>query len=407
MNVQEMIDAKLVHEIHTSGRKSFRACRRRWDWVFNQSYYPIMTAKPLEFGTAFHAGMETYYEPATWGMDREVVGQLAIKTFVDKCESQLAKALAAREQNSLDEDVQQDYDERVELGRGMMEYYFKSIAPKIDKGWKPVRVEIAFMLPIPNPETGEPVIWCRCQQCNDKVMVWRRTRPEFDAIDVFPNGLPVVYAGRLDMLAEDENGNYWIFDWKTARSISLDDEFLYLDDQIASYVWALRKLGLNIRGFVYHEQRKGFPQPPHENAARRKGCLFSVNKQQDVDYDTYLKHVKEFDAVAYGEGCYDAMLEYLKEEGIVYYARHQIHKSDEEIASTEANIGFEALDMIDPGLRIYPSPGRFGCNFCAFRQPCMEKNAGGDYLYALDTMFEQRAHYYVRAEPSTESKGGE
>lgn len=210
------------------------------------------------------------------------------------------------------------------------------------------------------------------------------------------------------MLAEDEDGHYWIFDWKTARTISINDEFLYLDDQVGSYVWALRRLGLNIRGFVYHEQRKGFPQPPHENVNRRKGCLFSVAKNQDVDYETYLKHITEFDPVALGQGCYDEFLAYLKEEGsVVYFMRHQINKSDEEIASIQLGIGQEALDMIDPALRIYPSPGRFGCTFCAFRQPCLEKNAGGDYQYALDTMFEQREHYYVRNEPSTESKGGE
>lgn len=398
-----------MHEIHTSGRKSFRACRRRWDWIFTQSYYPITTAKPLEFGTAFHAAMETYYQPYTWGMDREVVGQLAVKTFVDKCEKQRADALKAQESNQLEDEKQQDYDERVTLGRGMLKYYFEKVAPKIDVGWKPVKVEVAFMIPIPNPETGEPVMWCKCDVC------WKAWLKHFgieesEAGTPWPGGLPglpVVYAGRLDMLAEDENGNYWIFDWKTARSISKDDEFLYLDDQIASYVWALRKLGLNIRGFVYHEQRKGFPEPPKENVNRRKGCLFSVSKSQDTDYRTYFDHVAKYDRVALGEGCYDDFLDFLKEEGIVYYARHQIHKSDEEIASMEQNIGFEALDMIDPNLRIYPSPGRFGCTFCAFRQPCMEMNAKGDYKYALDTMFEQREHYYVRNEPSTESKGGE
>lgn len=29
-----MIARKLVHEVHTSERRSFRGCRRRWDWIF-------------------------------------------------------------------------------------------------------------------------------------------------------------------------------------------------------------------------------------------------------------------------------------------------------------------------------------------------------------------------------------
>lgn len=428
MNIDELIKLKLVHEIHTSERRSFRACRRRWNWIFRENYYPIMTAKPLEFGVAYHKGMETYYDPKTWDWDREVVAALAIQDFATVCEEQRTKAIEAN--GFLEEDVQTDYNERVELGKGMLNYYFNKVAPKEDRGWKPAKVEIAFMLPIPNPETGEDVIWCKCDQCWEKFTKWQGfddwfanaddihhmdmsgvTLSDKVRLDTYHKnwwqGLPVVYAGRLDMLAVDDNGNYWIFDWKTARSISTDTEFLYLDDQIGSYVWALRKLGLNIRGFVYHEQRKGYPQSPQRNKTVRLGCSFSVNKNQDVDYDTFLATVMAEDKEAYESGCYDSFLTYLRNEGITYFARHQIAKSRAEIDNIEKNIGLEALDIIDEKLRLYPSAGRFGCNFCAFRQPCMEMNDGSDFQYALDTTFEKREHYYVRQAASTESKGGE
>jgi len=128
---------------------------------------------------------------------------------------------------------------------------------------------------------------------------------------------------------------------------------------------------------------------------------------QQTDYPTYLQTIKEHDADAYKDGLYDDFLGYLRNDGIEYTARHQIAKSEAELESIERDIGLEALDMIEPNLRIYPSPGRFGCNFCAFRQPCMEKNAHGDYQYALDTLFERREHYYIRKQGSTESKGAE
>ena len=402
MELNDYISNRLVHEIHTSGRKSFRACRRRWSWIFNDRWYPEMTPKPLEFGTAFHAGMEVYYDPAMWDWDRQVVGALAIKRFVDECEKQRRKSLEAKNTNYLEADLQEDYDERLALGRGMFEYYFKDVAPKLDKGWKPVKVEVEFMLPIPNPETGESIIWCKCDHCWDR---WSAQRAD-DVREAW-QGLPVVYAGRLDMLAEDENGNYWIFDWKTARSIAERYEFLYLDDQIASYVWALRKLGLNVRGFVYHEQRKAFPEAPNKNKVRRLGRIFSVSKSQSTDYESFLKAIKEEDAEAWQKGLYDEYLEFLRNEGTVFYARHQIHKSDEECQQTEVNIGYEALDMIDPGLRIYPSPGRFGCGFCAFQEPCKEQNANGDFMFVLESLFVRKEHYYLREQPSTESQGAQ
>lgn len=428
MEIQDYIDLKLVHEIHTSERKSFKACRRRWDWLFNQSYYPKVTAKPLEFGVAYHKAMEVYYEPTTWKWDREVIAAKAEMEFVKTCEEQKKNALLNNYQY-LDEDQEKDYEERVELGRGMLRYYFTRIAPIEDKGWTPVKVEIGFMIAIPNPETGEEAIWCQCDNCWDKYAKQQeqlaeaasnKAREEGKTITMQPvyvsreqalrngwPGLPVVYAGRLDVLAEDENGHYWIIDWKTAATIRDDHEFLYLDDQIGSYCWALTRIGLPIKGFVYHEQRKAFPLPPKKNKTRRLGCIFSVSKSEPVEYDMYVETIKREDADAYAQGHYDTYLTWLREEGPKFFARYQIAKTQAEIDEIERNIGYEALDMIDPKLRIYPSAGRFGCSFCAFRQPCLEKNNQGDYQYALDTLFERREHYYVRQEASTESKGAE
>jgi hypothetical protein len=377
-----------VHEIHTSERRSFRACRRRWDWIFQQNYYPLMTAKPLEFGVAYHEAMEVFYNPTTWFMDAETKGELATAAFVRKVEEQRKKFLSQGEISYLENEVQEDYDERVTLGKGMIKYHAERVSPRYDTKWTPVRVEVSFQVPITHPDTGAPLT-CSNPICRH------------------PAGAPVVYAGRMDALGEDENGDYWVIDWKTARSLSVNDEFLYLDDQIGSYVWACNVLGLPVRGFVYHEMKKGFPEWPTKNKVRRLGCIFSKNKQQNTSYDMYLEAVKAEDEEAYNEGLYDDMLKFLEDEGSIYVQRFQIHKSPAELEEIARNIGLEALDMIDPNTRIYPSPGRFGCTFCAFRTPCMGQNNREDYVYALNTLFERREHYYVREEASTDSKSAE
>ena len=167
MDIQWYIDNRLVHEIHTSERRSFRGCRRRWDWIFRQSYYPRTTAKPLEFGVAYHKAMEVFYLPETWTWAREVRAALAVKSFVDACEEQKKKYLAWADRPYLDDVVEEDYNERVTLGKGMLNYYFNEVSPKEDVGWTPVRVEVAFMVYIPHPETKD-IIWCKCDVCWEK-----------------------------------------------------------------------------------------------------------------------------------------------------------------------------------------------------------------------------------------------
>lgn len=284
----------------------------------------------------------------------------------------------------------------------MLNHYFRNVAPQVDVGFKPVKVEIKFEVPIYHPDTGEQ-LHCKCNECRGKY----RKKFEEDPPEGW-QGLPVTYAGRIDMLAEDDHGDYWIFDWKTAATLRDNDEFLYLDDQITSYCMALSlQLDLPIRGFVYVEMRKAFPQPPKENVHIRKGCKFSVSKSQATDYDTYLTHVSKHDTKAFNAGYYDDFLDWLKAEGPIFTRRYQIRKTRTELLNNMVQLGEEALDMTDPNLRVYPNSGRFSCSFCAFRQPCMGKNNGEDYEYTLDTMFDKLEHYYIRQEASTDTKGAE
>lgn len=428
--VNALIQKRLVHEVHTSERRSFRGCRRRWHWVFQDFYYPLVTAKPLEFGVAFHNAMETLYTPETWPLatnpnTREAVKNAAIEVFVKTCEKQKANYLLdSGTQYITNEQVDQDFNDRLELGKGMLNYYWDEVAPGYDQHLRPIKVEVEFLVPIQDPDTGA-YLFCKCKRCMKTIDEYETQQRADETVQLLTMldevaelrkaGLIVVLAGRLDMLAEDQYGQYWIVDWKTAARLSRGDvsgqdrdEFLDLDDQIGSYVMALRrKLGLNVRGFIYVELKKAFPEAPTRNKQARLGRMYSVNKSQAVDYDTYLKTVKEDDTEAFEAGLYDEFLEYLKESGERFHGRYQIAKTDEELEEIERNLFHEAADMVDPNLRLYPSAGRFACGFCAFRQPCLERNRQGDYQYMLDTLFEKRDKHYWVKELSTDKQGGE
>lgn len=410
-DLNALISLELVHEIHTSERKSFRGCRRRWDWLYRQHYYPRVTAKPLEFGVAYHVGMETFYRPETWKLPVDIKVERAIQEFTQECEKQKAEAIKVGLFNDFEE-LENDYDERIQLGTGMIRYHAQYVHPKEDLAREliPVKVEIEFMVPIPNPETGEECIYCKCDECYDKWLahffpVGQSEWPQWYINNkwAFSKGIPVVYGGRLDALFIDKYGNYWVVDWKTAAQMREDKEFLLLDDQIGSYVWALRKLGLNVAGFIYHEMFKGFPNLPKQNKTRREGRIFSVDKTQATTYKIYLQTVSREDTEAWSDGKYDDMLNYLQAEGRKFYDRRQIPKTEAEVNSIEYNIGLEALDMLDKQIRLYPSANRFGCGFCAYREPCIAKNNKDDFEYTLDTVYTRKEHYFKEMRQSTDT----
>lgn len=442
LDVNDYIDIDLTHSIHTSERRSFRGCRRRWNWIFREYFYPTVTAKPLEFGVAYHKGMETFYEPNYWGVPRDTVLQLAIQVFRTKCKDQLKKF--EQYNGPADKEVLADYRERVLLGEGMLRYHEEKVYPELRDNFRPLKVEVSFEVPIPalvrrthdgvvGPAGPGEYLWCKCKVC------WKRfkeylTTQRYDAFKCGDKlisvtlmaaavaaadhgnvmwhdwqGLPVTYGGRIDCVMEGTDGRIWIFDWKTAAQLAEDrQEFLELDDQIDSYVWALRQLGVDVAGFVYFEQRKASNEEPEPMKVRRLGRAFSVSKNIACDAATYERVVSDNDPEAYAAGLYDEFIEWLKEHGEHWHASYTIYRNETQTDQTGLKIAMEASEIINPDLLIYPNAGRFNCVTCAFKQPCLSVNDGGDYMYALRTQFERRKyHYWVDKEPSTEGKGGE
>ena len=433
--VNEYITAGLTHSIHTSERRSFRGCRRRWDWISRQFYYPRITARPLEFGVAFHAAMEEYYK-SYLGLfqNPDPAASLAVAIATFKKVTREQRLNYVKLNGDIDPETSADYKDRVELGVAMLNYYFTNVAPKQHAGLKPVKVEIKFEVPIANPETGEQDLWCKCDWC------WRRfVKSEYyqeglkdmerylEAIDELCGsngetagqelqkqwkGLPVTYGGRLDIIFEDSEGRLWIGDWKTATRLSgteSSDEYLWNDDQITAYVWALRLIGIPIVGFIYAEIKKAVPEQPEPMKVRRLGRLFSVNKNAATNWELYRDTVEQNDPEAFDAGLYDEHIKFLQESGPSFHSWHTVMRNDNECKEAGINIWREAKEMTNPDLLIYPNQGRFHCkglgNFsgCAFWEPCLGKNRGEDIEYALETMYDRRdRHYWEEAQPSTD-----
>jgi len=395
--IQQYIDKKLTHQGHNSERRAFRACRRRWNWIYRDMYNPMVPSMPLDFGVAFHVAMETFYEPRTWTADNEVRTDLALVAFKRTADAQLKKY--KKQHPDPDIEVLNGYKEHQELGLNMIKYYCGRVSPVYDRNWKPIEVEVSFEVPIKDPETGLQ-LWCKCESCRRRWIKAGYPEPNSDW-----KGLPVTYGGRLDALFEDTQGRYWIVDWKTtSRMLDEDKEssFLQLDDQVVGYMWSLEQYGIHCAGFVYVEIRKTFPQPPERLQRIYKGKAFSTNKANWTTAELFERTVMREDNDAWQMGIYDDHIRWLNSEGPKFTMRHQIHKNKHEIEEAGKVIAYEMMD-ITSNPRIYPQAGRFACTWCLFQTPCLGKNMGEDYQYTLDTLFEKRTMmYWEEKEASTE-----
>jgi hypothetical protein len=407
--VQDYIDVGLTHSVHTSGARSFRGCRRRWNWIFNEFYYPRTTAKPLEFGVAFHKAMEVLYDPKMWNKPEEVVLALAQKAFYDACYEQKQKYINTLT-GLIDPQIEEDYQERVQLGKAMLKYHTEN-ARRADREEQltPVAVEQKFEIPL---EINDRQIRCKCNTCWNRSMAYYEKQGLIigDMVDEEVDnwqGLPVTYGGRIDALMMGPDGRLWIVDWKTAARLSEDTAiFLQTDDQIVRYLMAMKKAGYRVAGFIYHEQKKGVPEEPEPLTRRYKGRLYSTNKQSNYELDTFVETVRENDVEAYEDGLYDEFIDFLEKNPNRFSARFKEPRNDHELDHAWENVIQEALDMIDPKLRIYPNAGRFNCERCPFQEPCIGMNRGEDYRYTLDTLFDKKSHHYWEEAKPTTDKGG-
>jgi len=393
---------ELYHEVHVSELRSYRGCRLRWHWLFNENRQPLVTATPLEFGVAFHRAMEVMYDPKTWHLDKYALGVRAETAFIEKCKEQRANFLRVTDKYGLSDEEEKNYEESFNLGISMIQWYARNHLPQAE--YTPVAVEAKFAVPVKD-ENGNQ-LYCKCDRCWEK---YQAVRKKSDNPDSFAprhlwRGLPVFYEGRVDAIMQDKFGGYWIRDWKTTQRMMNEDSdvILEIDDQVASYCWAFMvAMNLNIRGFLYVELRKGTTEAPVEMKVVRLGRRFSTSKQNPPDYTMFKETVMAKDPTAYASGLYNEYLEWLRVEGPRAIQVHKIYKPSQTLVSVGHNIFLQAKEMISHPA-IYPNPGRFTCGWCAFQGPCIDRTAGRDYEYALETMFEVKPRYYEIAESTTD-----
>jgi len=114
-----------------------------------------------------------------------------------------------------------------------------------------------------------------------------------------------------------------------------------------------------------------------------RGGLFSVDrKNESPTYEMLIQFMQEnfieFDSL---DEKHQEYVRYVQEVGDdQFFVRKLVRRNRHQLRSAGYRAYLEALDMLDPKLRIYPNLSNdHRCLRCAFRAPCLAKEDGGDW----------------------------
>lgn len=357
-----IVETKGKYPIHVSDQRTFKQCRRKWNWTSplreylesEKPYWPFFT------GRAWHYALEMYYED---GRDPRTHLynwlQAEVKELGDMWPSE-----------------QEELAGQIKLLDGILAHYMlwvkgarHSKMKYGDHNLEFISLETEFQTPLRTPITN-------------------RVSPK------------VFLEGRFDGLVRHKPTNeLWIWEMKTTRSIPEFEQTLANDDQAGIYILAAQEIvGEPIAGVLYNLGRKKVPP----QVKKLKSGYMSQNKSSDITiewwWDCVLSdpdHQKPDDMTAEDyvhaiEQQYLPYIEHLEGAGNSYFARVPVRRTQHELEQLAKDTHLVALEMTREDVPIYPTPNWMNCKFCHFRTPCLTQNQGGDVEEVLKHMYRPR-----------------
>lgn len=360
----------MKYGIHISDVRSFKQCRRKWDWSspLRQNLEHIVTYAPFFTGKAIHYAMQQYYEN---GEEMCSAAERYIKEEIERM--QQVGALWDVEKERI--------EDQTALVYGMLAHY---------QSWA-------------RTEKG---VW------SDQNLNFIALETEFDVPLHNPRGRAsarVHLEGRFDgVVQRKDDGTFWIFETKTTRSIKELQDSLYNDEQAGAYmIAASRIIGERISGVLYNILRKKVPTMPQ---VLQNGTL-----SRRADADTTAEAFVEAAFRQHPEDSHEQIIEYYKDyidmllaKGNTFFERTPVYRTPAEMVQLEKQLWIVALEMVRPTTPIYPAPSWLNCRFCSFRGPCLAMNAGADFGYILNEEYRVREKWDpLEAKEEGGSNGGE
>ena len=348
----------MAYRFTPADRGAFKRCRRQWDFGARerQGYEPAQPAPGPDLELAVRDALAVYYFPGMWDWQRSVVLPLVLQGLARSMGRQPGSGTGA-----------------LAAGEALLRRYF-DWAPQVDR-FAPIQVEGGFEVNLPDPGGGDREL-------------------------VLADGRPIRYQGRVDLLAGDEHDRYWVVAHRLVDRFGTDDDLL-LDEELVAACWAVERFypGMRVAGTVHNEllapEATTGPEAPatREAPGWRRGLRRPAAGQHQRGLPQHepsgggrsLPYARRGAARAR-----PADRAAVASQGDGEFRRTRILRDRDELAAMGARLAAEALEMVDPGLRVYPSPAPGHCGSCQFVAPCLAMERGGDLRAVLEDGYRDR-----------------
>lgn len=379
-------DEEHILEIHTGDRGAFKRCRRRWGLQSMLRRNLVAAGQPesspLWLGSGFHFAMEDYF-----GRKRFAHPVDAFRAY-----------RAAGKPDELPDNVDDDTD----LAVGMIRYYVDDWLKRHPEPYETlwvddvpqveveVTIDITGLLPMTTMEHA--AMWCKECKRDRHGKLKGELRYTKDGVTVDGVLHRVLYVTTFDRVVIDEHDRIWGVDYKTAGEFA--NSFLQMNPQVGAYDWAMSVYYGDdaVEGLIWQQHLKAVPAEPK---LIRDGKALSTDKRQYTSHSIYKKAVLDMFGTVPNE--YVEMLNFLAEaesvEGDRFIRRDPLHRNAAQRRAEQEKIVLEVIDMLDPGLPMYPNPTRDCAWDCQFKAACMMMDDGSDAEEYLRDEFVQWGGY--------------
>jgi hypothetical protein len=352
----------MAYRFTPADRAAFKRCRRQWDFGARErrNLAPAEAAAAPGLERAVRDALAVYYFPGMWDWQRSVVLPLVLQG--------LARSLGGPAAAAGD----------LAAGRALLERYFEW-APAVDR-FSPVQVETAFEVNLPDPAGGEREL-------------------------VLADGRPIRYRGRVDLLAGDERDRYWVVAHRLVGRFGTADDLL-LDEELVAAGWAMERFypGIRIAGTIHNQILDptggpdrpanlpvGMDKPPPKAAPRRSLRRRSRRNKRGIPQHEASGGGRSLPYARRGAArARPPDPAPVRTQGGGAFRRTTIARDRAELEAMGARLAAEALDMVDPGLRLYPNPAPEHCGGCPFVAPCLAMERGQDVGAVLEAGYRDR-----------------